>query len=242
MMESQDPFVEKHKSYTPYVVQDGVYSPRMVDGQPHSVTSDDVKDIYKLSTRITARTTPSINFDFKDITEGNTTRIKQGDFGSLDKTNRPQIRLNNDLDAKNKKYIFAHELDHAVQRSYPFLSNPTKTFQHNLKFGVESDPYLDKKNEIRSRIMEARMFFNLSPEKRDYNPSEGIQMLEQLRNSNIPSLQQLDRLTPETFVNYLNFMANNTNNQNSINDSTSRSNMAYAKHGGTIYGFTLKIK
>ena len=173
--------------------------------------------------------------EFGNINLSNTARLKSNNYFNLNVKDPKYlddfIRL--DLNkGMNPSYLKTHEIDHAIQTRMPFLLDTTKEFDTNLKEGVVSDPYLDSKEEIRSRIMELRQHFNLDPSKRDYTPEEASKFQEELKNLNMGA-STLDRYTPETLANYLNFMANNTVNKsyNNLYNTTNIKGRKMAKLG-----------
>ena len=107
-----------------------------------------------------------------------------------------------------------HEGEHAIQSEMPYVIKTTKPVKHKLNKGVLKDKYLDDIKEIRSRIMEARHYLNLNPDKRDYTPKEAQEIQKQLinANKNAGTSFQLERLTPETMADYLNYLAHMNNN------------------------------
>lgn len=125
-----------------------------------------------------------------------------------------EILINKDLWHSAMLSTLIHEGEHAIQSEMPYIIKTTKPVKHKLNKGVLKDKYLDDIKEIRSRIMEARHYLNLNPDKRDYTPKEAQEIQKQLINADLDAGTsfQLERLTPETMADYLNYLANMNNN------------------------------
>jgi hypothetical protein len=152
--------------------------------------------------------------------------------------NKNFININKDLFGKALSSTLVHEGDHAVQTQMPFIKRTTQPVKHKLKPEYDVDSYMDKPNEIRSRIMETRKFFNLDPAKRDYTPNEAAEMQKQLMEAgqSAGSASQLNRLTPETMAGYLNYLASNDTKKSSNNVGMSmyEEGVNYAAKGGIL--------
>ena len=145
-------------------------------------------------------------------------------------------------ESKHPQYTAIHEYDHAIQDRLPSINKPIRKVEHKLRSGYKPNEYLDKPEEIRSRIMQARVYLNLDPKKRNYTKEDADKMQQQLSTSKISSLQQLYRLDPETMAGYLNYLAEadeytdapieipQNNTYDDLND-----NVLHASKGGSIH-------
>ena len=142
----------------------------------------------------------------------------------------------------NPKYfnpsLQTHEVDHSVQNEVPETLETTQPVEYKLKPGVQKDDYLDRTNEVRSRIMELRYKNNLSPDKRDYTPEEAQQMIDKMEDGQLK--QDLDRLDSGTLAGYLNYMA--SNNKYERNDNLAKLGKNYIKSNKAEIGTKKLVK
>lgn len=124
-------------------------------------------------------------------------------------------------------FVRIHEIDHDIQKRMPAQTLlTTQPVEYKLNEGFKEDSYLDRPDEIRSRIMELRKFFKLNPSKRDYTPKEAAKFQEILQENELNVASGIERLSPETLAGFLNYLA--------YNDSNKNQEVKVAKYGGRI--------
>lgn len=124
-------------------------------------------------------------------------------------------------------FVRIHEIDHDIQKRMPAQTLlTTQPVEYKLNEGFKKDSYLDRPDEIRSRIMELRKFFKLNPSKRDYTPKEAAKFQEILQENELNVASGIERLSPETLAGFLNYLA--------YNDSNKNQEVKVAKYGGRI--------
>ena len=124
-------------------------------------------------------------------------------------------------------FVRIHEIDHDIQKRMPAQTLlTTQPVEYKLNEGFKEDSYLDRPDEIRSRIMELRKFFKLNPSKRDYTPKEAAKFQEILQENELNVASGIERLSPETLAGFLNYLA--------YNDSNKNQEVKIAKYGGRI--------
>ena len=124
-------------------------------------------------------------------------------------------------------FVRIHEIDHDIQKRMPAQTLlTTQPVEYKLNEGFKEDSYLDRPDEIRSRIMELRKFFKLNPSKRDYTPKEVAKFQEILQENELNVASGIERLSPETLAGFLNYLA--------YNDSNKNQEVKIAKYGGRI--------
>lgn len=124
-------------------------------------------------------------------------------------------------------FVRIHEIDHDIQKRMPAQTLlTTQPVEYKLNKGFKEDSYLDRPDEIRSRIMELRKFFKLNPSKRDYTPKEAAKFQEILQENELNVASGIERLSPETLAGFLNYLA--------YNDSNKNQEVKVAKYGGRI--------